>query len=194
MWHSCDPQKGSPGAPFDGVSGVFAADSSVHECIPDGTAAAARHPDAEELHEAPEAQANLGYGSGPECLRRRKDPEAAQSLGRAGSKEKKQGKGERRAEERGFLSPLALVNICSVVFTFALGAVARELESGRQREKKRERERTIERERRERQRKSADKDEVEWEELLEDPATEACKQLLARMEEEEKQDEDKQDR
>ncbi|OLQ00981.1 hypothetical protein AK812_SmicGene16301 [Symbiodinium microadriaticum] len=35
-------------------------------------------------------------------------------------------------------------------------------------------------------------DEVEWEELLEDPATEACKQLLARMEEEEKQDEDKQ--
>ncbi|CAE7865863.1 unnamed protein product [Symbiodinium necroappetens] len=39
-----------------------------------------------------------------------------------------------------------------------------------------------------------DEDEVEWEELLEDPATEACKQLLARMEEEEKQDEDKQDR
>ena len=29
---------------------------------------------------------------------------------------------------------------------------------------------------------------------MEDPATEACKQLLARMEEEEKQDEDKQDR
>ena len=47
------------------------------------------------------------------------------------------------------MSPLALVNICSVVFTFALGAVARELESGRQREKKRERENNRAREKRE---------------------------------------------
>ena len=109
MWHSCALQKGVPGAPSDGVSGVFAADSFVHECITDGIAAAARHPDAEKLHEAPEDQANLGYGPGQECLWRRKDPEAAQSLGRAGSKEEEERKRERGAEGRGFFSPIPLL-------------------------------------------------------------------------------------